>query len=67
MSLAVQNWYRFYEVEWNDEVSSFLCSAAIALYNDGCRCADEMATTLIGEYVGLVATRINAPTSMSVH
>jgi hypothetical protein len=67
MSQAVHAWYRFYEVDWNDEASSFLCSAAIELYNEGCRSAEEMATTLIGNYVGLPATRVNSRSSQSVH
>ncbi|MBY3043718.1 hypothetical protein [Rhizobium leguminosarum] len=67
MSKAVREWYRHYEVEWDDQASSFLCDAAIELYNEGCRSVEEMATVLIGTYVGLAATRVNAPTSSSVH
>jgi hypothetical protein len=44
-----------------------LCDAAIDLYDDGCRSLEEMATVLIGTYIGLAATRVNAPTSSSVH
>nr|WP_246724462.1 MULTISPECIES: hypothetical protein [Rhizobium] len=44
-----------------------LCDAAIDLYDDGCRSLEEMATVLIGTYVGLAATRVNAPSSNSVH
>jgi len=67
MSRAVQAWYRFYEADWNDETSSFLCSAAIELFNGGCRSSDDMATALIGTYVGLAATRVNAPSSNAIH
>lgn len=67
MSKAVREWYRYYEVEWDDQASSFLCDAAIELYNGGCRSLEEMATVLIGTYVGLAATRVNAPSSSSVH
>ncbi|AHG49099.1 hypothetical protein RLEG12_09160 (plasmid) [Rhizobium leguminosarum bv. trifolii CB782] len=67
MSKAVREWYRYYEVEWDDQASSFLCDAAIELYDHGCRSVEEMATILIGTYVGLAATRINAPSSDSVH
>jgi hypothetical protein len=67
MSKAVKAWYLYYNVAWDDQASSFLCDAAIELYNEGCRSADEMATILIGTYVGLAATRVNAPSSGSVH
>ncbi|MBX5174456.1 MULTISPECIES: hypothetical protein [unclassified Rhizobium] len=67
MSKAVREWYRYYEVEWDDQASSFLCDAAIELYDRGCRSVEEMATILIGTYVGLAATRINAPSSDSLH
>ncbi|MBB4291517.1 hypothetical protein GGE16_003576 [Rhizobium leguminosarum] len=67
MSQAVREWYRYYGVEWDDQASSFLCDAAIGLYEQGCRSVEEMATTLIGTYVGLPATRINAPSSDTVH
>ncbi|ACS60070.1 conserved hypothetical protein (plasmid) [Rhizobium leguminosarum bv. trifolii WSM1325] len=45
----------------------FLRDAAIELYNKDCRSVEEMATVLIGTYVGLAATRVNAPSSSSVH
>ncbi|NEK17761.1 hypothetical protein [Rhizobium leguminosarum] len=67
MSKAVREWYRYYEVEWDDQASSSLCDAAIELYNECCRSVEEMATVLIGTYVGLAATRVNAPSSSSVH
>jgi len=67
MSKAVKEWYRHYNVAWDDQASSFLCDAAIELYYDGCRSVQEMATILIGTYVGLAATRVNAPSSHSVH
>jgi len=64
---AVREWYRHYDVEWDDSASSFLCDAAIELYDGGCRSLENMATILIGNYVGLAATRVNAPTSDAVH
>jgi hypothetical protein len=42
-------------------------NAALNLYRDGYRTIDDIATVLIGTYVGLSATRINAPTSEAVH
>ncbi len=67
ISKAVSEWYRHYNVTWDDHASSFLCDAAIELYDGGCRSVDEMAMMLIGTYVGLAATRVNAPSSGSVH
>jgi hypothetical protein len=67
VSKAIREWYRHYNVTWDDQASSFLCDAAIELYDDGCRSVQEMATILIGTYVGLAATRVNAPSSNSVH
>jgi hypothetical protein len=67
MSEAVQAWYRFYEVRPDDRCSNVLCQAAIDLYQGGLRTVDDIATTLIGSYVGVYATRVNAPTSLSVH
>ncbi len=67
ISKAVSQWYRHYNVTWDDEASSFLCDAAIKLYEEGSRSAEEMATVLIGTYVGLAATRVNAPTSDALH
>ncbi|ACI58350.1 conserved hypothetical protein (plasmid) [Rhizobium leguminosarum bv. trifolii WSM2304] len=67
MSKAVRAWYRHCGVYWDDQASAFLCDAAIGLYNEGYRSVEEMATVLIGTIVGLVATRVNAPSSDSVH
>ncbi|PZM14839.1 hypothetical protein CPY51_09015 [Rhizobium tubonense] len=67
ISQAVQAWYRFYGDDWDDEASSFLCSAAIKLYNGGCRSTEDLATTLIGTYVGLAATRVYARSSVTLH
>lgn len=67
MSEAVQAWYRFYEVSPDDRASQVLCNAAIDLYNDGYRTVDDIATVLIGTYVGIWSTKINAATSTSVH
>ncbi|MGZ2432627.1 hypothetical protein [Rhizobium redzepovicii] len=67
ISKAVSQWYRHYNAAWDDDASSFLCDAAIELFNEGCHSVDEMATALIGAYVGLAATRVNAPSSSAVH
>lgn len=67
MSEAVQAWYRFYEIDPRNGLSEVLCQAAIDLYRGGHHSSDDIATALIGNYVGLDATRVNAPTSASVH
>jgi hypothetical protein len=67
LSRAVQRWYHYYELEHDDHASDVLCNAAIALFNDGYRSEGDIATMLIGTYVGLDATKINAPTSMTLH
>ncbi|MBB3320428.1 hypothetical protein FHT77_006348 [Rhizobium sp. BK181] len=67
MSQAVREWYQYYNVEWDDQASSFLCDAAIDLYDHGCRSVEDMAATLIETYVGLAGTRVNASSSVSVH
>ncbi|NKL39753.1 hypothetical protein GFL57_01755 [Rhizobium leguminosarum bv. viciae] len=54
-------------MRWSGTIKRLLCDAAIELYNEGCRSVEEMATLLIGTYVGLPATRVNAPSSSSVH
>jgi len=67
ISKAVGAWYRHYGVGWDDHASSFLCDVAIALYANGCRSPEMLAATLISEYVGIAATRVNAPSSGAVH
>jgi hypothetical protein len=67
MSKAVGAWYRHYGAEWDDHASSFLCDAAIDIYDNGCRSAEMMAATLISKYVGSAGTGVNAPSSDSVH
>lgn len=67
MSEAVQAWYRFYQIDSRRGLSDLLCQAAIDLYREGHRSSDDIATVLIGTYVGIDATRVNAPTSAAVH
>ncbi|NLR97032.1 hypothetical protein HGP17_09305 [Rhizobium sp. P38BS-XIX] len=67
LSQAVQAWYRYYDVEPDETASHALCLAAIEFYNDGYRTLDDLSTVLIGTYVGKWSTRVNAPTSISVH
>jgi hypothetical protein len=65
--LAVRRWSEFYEVPLDEGVSDTLCGAAIRFYGKGYRTADDLATMLIGNFVGLCPTRINALTSASIH
>ncbi|WP_413708553.1 hypothetical protein [Rhizobium sp. Rhizsp82] len=67
LSEAVQAWYRYYEVEPDDQASHTLSAAAIGFFQEGHRSLDDVTTMLIGTYVGRWATRVNAPTSNSVH
>jgi hypothetical protein len=66
MSEAVQAWYRFYEIDPKRGLSDVLCQAAIGLCREGHYNSDDIATVLIGTYVGIHATRVNAPTSAAV-
>jgi hypothetical protein len=63
----VQAWYRFYEVDPKDGLSDVLRQAAIDFYQEGHRNSDDIATALIGTYVGVHAIRVNAPTSVALH
>ena len=67
MSEAVQQWYRFYLASPDEKATETLCSAAIDLYNEGYRSADGIATVLIGTYVGIWSTRVNAQSSEAMH
>jgi hypothetical protein len=67
VSIAVQAWYRHYELDACEQLSQLLCNAALDHYQDGCRSADGLATWLIETFDGWMATRANAPTSISVH
>jgi hypothetical protein len=67
MSEAVQAWYRFYQINPKNGLFYVLCQAAIDLYREGHHSSDDIATALIGGYVGIHATRVNAPTSAAVH
>lgn len=67
LSQAVQRWYRHYGETPTDACSALLCMHAIRLYNEGVRSEELIASELIGTYVGLPATKINAPSSDAVH
>ncbi|NLS07955.1 hypothetical protein HGP14_32530 [Rhizobium sp. P32RR-XVIII] len=67
LSRAVQRWHRDYEVKHDDHASHVVRHAVIALFNDGYRSEGDIATLLIGTYVGLSSTKVNALTSSSVH
>lgn len=64
---AVQRWFDFYDVDRTLSVDKILCEAAIRIYRCGYHSVDEIATVLIATYVGILATKVNAPSSASVH
>jgi hypothetical protein len=67
LSEAVQRWYHFYEVTPDDRVSETLYTAAMTVFGEGYKTADDIATVLIGTYVGVLSTRVNAISSISIH
>ena len=67
LSLAVQHWYRHYDVAPTDHATDTLCLAAINFLRGGCQTVEEIAHKLIEAYDGLHAVHINAPSSASVH
>ncbi len=67
VSQAVAAWCEFYEVDPGEKELEALAEAATQLYLDGRRSADDLATGLIGTYIGPWSLVINAPKSASVH
>lgn len=67
VSQAVTDWFRFYEVDPDQQAIQILARAAGALYLGGYHSADDLATSLIGIYIGRWSSMVNAPTSASVH
>jgi hypothetical protein len=67
LSKAVSRWFEYYNAEYDETASETLCNAAVDLFNEGYRSTDEIATLLIGTYIGIWSTRVNAPTSCAIH
>ncbi len=67
ISRAVTAWLRFYDVEPEDKVLDVLARVARDHYSEGYRTPDDLATYLIGTYLGRSSVMINAPTSNSSH
>jgi hypothetical protein len=67
LASAVDQWFRYYDVDQDDHVWNVLWKAAFDLYKDGYRSEDDLATLLIGTFVGLASTKVNAPSSATVH
>jgi hypothetical protein len=67
VSEAVTAWFRFYGLDPCEKSLSALAQAAGQLYLGGNRSADDLATSLIGTYIGRWSLMVNAPTSASVH
>lgn len=64
---VVLQWYSFYDVPPDDEASSALVAAALDFFHDGYHTAEDLAVMLIGTYVGIWSTKINAPSSAAIH
>jgi len=64
---AVVEWYSFYEVPPDDEASSALVGAALDFFRDGYQTTEDIAVMLIGTYIGIWSTKVNAPTSAAIH
>jgi len=67
LSLAVQHWYRHYNVAPTDHATDTLCAAAMNFLREGCRTVEEIAQKLVETYAGLPAIKVNAPSSCSIH
>ncbi|EPE96625.1 hypothetical protein [Rhizobium grahamii] len=67
ISKAVKEWYSFYEIQPDQASSDALCKAALELLEQGFDGSEDIATLLIGKFVGKWGTRVNAPSSNSVH
>jgi hypothetical protein len=67
LASAVDQWFRYYEVRHDDHVWKVLRNAALYLYKDGYRSDGDLATLLIGTFVRMVSTKINASASATVH
>ncbi len=67
ITAAVKEWYDFYDVKPDDQASEALCNAALGFIRSGHETSDDVATLLIGLFVGKWSTRVNAPTSHAVH
>lgn len=64
---AVLQWYSFYDVPPDDQASSTLVGAALEFFHDGYHTTEDIAVMLIGTYIGIWSTKINAPTSAAIH
>lgn len=63
---AVIGWFNFYSVPFREDVANVLCDRAIDLYNRGAS-EQDIADHLIANFVGVVWTKANSPSSMTVH
>ncbi|MBY4592961.1 hypothetical protein [Rhizobium redzepovicii] len=63
---AVLMWFRFYGVPFDERAADVLCERAMLLYAEG-QGQRYIEDHLIRTFSGLVATRVNAPTSALSH
>jgi hypothetical protein len=67
LATAVDQWFRYCEVDHDEHVWNVLRNAALDLYKDGYRSEGDLATLLIGTVVGMASTKSNASASATVH
>ncbi|AUW46675.1 hypothetical protein [Rhizobium leguminosarum] len=63
---AVLMWFRFYRVPFDERASDVLCERAMLLYAEG-RGQRYIEDHLIRTFSGLIAMRVNAPSSALSH
>lgn len=64
---AVSDWFRFYEIQPDGLTSEMLIKTAVEYFDDGLTDAADLSAALIGNFSGILWTRVNAPTSISIH
>ncbi|NEK34323.1 hypothetical protein [Rhizobium leguminosarum] len=63
---AVLMWFRYYGVPFDERAADVLCERAMLLYAEG-RGQRYIEDHLIRTFSGLMATRVNAPSSALSH
>jgi hypothetical protein len=64
---AVNHWFAYYDAKHDKRDRDILLDAALHFYKDGCQCQSDLATMLIENFVGVAATKVNAPKLISIH
>ncbi|OWW00452.1 hypothetical protein [Rhizobium sp. R693] len=66
LSRAVQQWYLYYDIDPDDQASTLLNRAAVALFDQGHRSVEGIATMLIENYIGPWPVTMNAQGSKTI-